>query len=435
VSFQSLKIDAQWWIDAAPPEGSGGAVAYVPSGRSWIAIGTPLADDRWRATAVRRFCAAARASGHRPIFFGIEDRQPFTGCRLLTIGLQSVLRPVEWDTTLHQRPRLREQLRRARAKKVTVRRVDAAELLPGTTLRAGIDRLRREWLSSRAMEPLDFLVAVQPFYAADEHRYFVAERGGVPVQFLSSVPICGRHGWLMEDMLRGTSAPNGTTELLIDAMMRSLTREQDWLTPGLTPLTGAIAWWLRVVRFSSTALYDFSGLLRFRSRLHPAAWREVSLAWDRGWPPFVLLDVLRAFAGGRPVRFASRSLFWHANGPPWVIAVPLVVWTAWLAGLVVFGYARLLGYSTMMLARWVGFDIAIAWLLFKVAHRPHRWFLVAIAALVMGDAILSIRHLAEVGLGPNVLTAFCRLIATTGPIVGTAALAWAASRARRSRRG
>jgi hypothetical protein len=430
VSFQSLKVDAQWWIDAPPPAGSGGAVAYVSSGRSWIAIGTPLAEDRWRATAVRRFCAAARASRRRPIFFGVEDRRPFTGCRLLTIGLQSVLRPAAWDTTLRQRPKLREQLRRARAKGITVRAVSAGDLAPGAPLRADVERLRREWLSTRALEPLEFLVAVDPFYAAHEHRYFVAERRGVPVQFLSSVPIYERDGWLMEDMLRGTAAPNGTTELLIDAMMSSVSREQGWLTPGLTPLTGAIPWWLRLFRFSSVALYDFSGLLRFRSRLHPPSWDEVSLAWDRGSAPRVLIDVLRAFAGGRLIRFAWRSLFWHASGPPWAIAVPLVLWTAWLAGLVVFGGAGLLGYSAAALSAWVLFDLIIAWLLFKVARRPQRRFLIAVAALVMGDAVLSFRQLAAVGWGPTAVTALSRLIATTGPVVGAAALSWAAARAR-----
>jgi hypothetical protein len=48
------------------------------------------------------------ARGHRPIFFDVEDRGPFTGCRLVTVGLQSVLRPANLDTTLRRRPKLRE---------------------------------------------------------------------------------------------------------------------------------------------------------------------------------------------------------------------------------------------------------------------------------------------------------------------------------------
>jgi hypothetical protein len=59
------------------------------------------------------------------------------------------------------------------------------------------------------MEPLDFLVAVKPFRAANEHLYFVAERGGEAVQFLSAVPIYARHGWLMEDMLAASMRRTG----------------------------------------------------------------------------------------------------------------------------------------------------------------------------------------------------------------------------------
>jgi len=318
VSFQALKAGARWWFDALPPEGTGASIAYVPSGRSWIAIGSPLADDANRAAAVRRFCAAARARGRRAVFFGVEDRAWLTGCRTLMIGIQSVLKPSEWDLTLRRWPRLREQLRRARAKGVTVRAVDPGELDEGMPLRASVERLRDEWLRSRGMEPLDFLVAVKPFHAVSEHLYFVAERGGEAVQFLSAVPIYARDGWLMEDMLRGSHAPNGTTELLIAALMRRLGGDPYWVTPGLTPLAGDVAPWLRAIGIATRPLYNFSGLWRFRARLHPAAWTPIWLAWDRGLAPLVIFDVLRAFAGGRIVSFAWRSLFmrrhaWRAS--------------------------------------------------------------------------------------------------------------------------
>ena len=60
VSFQSVKDGLEWWHDAPPPGGSGGSVAYLPAGRSWIAVGAPLADAAYRAEAVRRFSRAAR---------------------------------------------------------------------------------------------------------------------------------------------------------------------------------------------------------------------------------------------------------------------------------------------------------------------------------------------------------------------------------------
>ncbi|MGD9902076.1 MAG: phosphatidylglycerol lysyltransferase domain-containing protein [Vicinamibacterales bacterium] len=432
VSFQALKAGTHWWQDRPPPEGSGGLVAYVPSGRSWIAIGTPLAAPARRAAAVQRFCAAARAEHRRAVFLGVEDRAPVAGCRTLLLGLQPILRPAHWHLSVRQRPRLREQLRRARAKGVTVRAVPSDALAAGTPLRAAVERLRREWLDSRAMEPLAFLVAVEPFHAADAHRYVVAEHGGQPVQFLSAVPIAARQGWLLEDMLRGRRAPNGTTELLIDALMRDLGGDPAWVTPGLTPLTGPIRWWLRLTRWATVALYDFSGLQRFRARLHPAAWTPVWMAWDRGTAPGVLLDVLRAFAAGRLIRFATRSLVWHPNGPPWAVAVPLVAWTALLFALVASGRAGLLGYSTAALAAWVAFDVVLAWLLFAVARRPRPWPLAGAAAVALFDAVLSLAHLARVGVGGG-LPALLRLTASAGPVIGTSALAWAAWRARARR--
>lgn len=430
VSFQALKADLQWWVDRSPPDGSGAMLAYQPAGSSWIAVGTPLVDINQRADAVRRFCRAARAEGRRPVFVGVEDETLFAGCRTLAIGLQSVLKPSEWEATLRRWPKLREQVRRARAKGVSVRAVDPQELAAGRPLGAAVERLRVEWLRSRAIEPLRFLVAVDPFYASAEHLYFVAERSGQAVQFLSAVPIGTGDGWLMEDMLRGPDAPNGTTELLIAALMRRLGGEPFWVTPGLTPLAGPVPWWLRVTSIATGALYDFSGLLRFRSRLHPAAWTPVWLAWDRGLAPLVLLDVLRAFAGGRLVRFAWRSLLWHPGGPPWAIAVPLVVWTTVLAGLVLFQQTAVLGFSPASLSAWVLFDIVLAWTLFRVARKPRPRPLLVVAFVALFDAVASVRHVAATGFGSGSVEVLLRTISVAGPIVGTAALLWAAWRAR-----
>jgi phosphatidylglycerol lysyltransferase len=432
VSFQAIKSAAHWWQDAVQPAGTGAFVPYVVSGRSWIAIGTPLTAAHQRAEAVRRFSAAAQASGHRAVFFGVEGLEPFAGCRTLRIGLQSVLKPAMWDEILRRSPRLREQLRRARAKGVEVRRVEPEEL-NDAELRAELERLRSEWLGSRAMEPLGFLVAVEPFHAPAEHLYFLAERNGQPVEFLSAVPIYARSGWLMEDMLRSASAPNGTTELVIDALMRTLRVDPYWITPGLTPLSGPTSWWMRATRLVTVPLYDFSGLQRFRARLKPARWDPVWLTWDRGTAAGVMIDVLRAFANDRMLRFAWRSLVRHPNGPPWTVAVPLVPWTLLLFALAVSGSSHALGFSTATLQAWVVFDAVLAWLLFRVARRPRRRGLIALAIAAGFDAVISIRHLFAVGFGTTAASILLRLIATAGPVIGTTGLLWALHRLRVAR--
>jgi hypothetical protein len=430
VSFQGLETAIAWWEDDAAPAGTGALVAYLDTGRSWIAVGRPLVRAADRGRAARRFARTARARGRRAVFFGVESLGAFGGFRRLVVGAQSQLRPAAWPETLRRSRKLREQLRRARAKGVTVRIAGAAEVAPGTELRRDIERLRDEWLEGRTMEPMSFLVAVEPFHAPPAHLYVVAERRGRVVQALSAVPVYARRGWLFEDMLRGREAPNGTTELVLDLALRTMAGAARWATPGLTPLAGSVPSWLRLVRMASLPLYDFDGLRRFRARLLPARWRPVWLVWDHGPLLFVLADVLRAFAGGRLGSFAARSLTRHPNGPPWLVAVPLVPWTAGLTILLAAGRADLLAFSPAALAAWIAFDIAIAALLLRAAHRPRRRGLLALAAAAFVDAVLSVRHLAAAGLGEGVVAPILRVAATAGPVLGTVALLWAGYRAR-----
>lgn len=435
VSFQSLESGMQWWHDRPPPSGSGASVAFVDTGRSWIAVGRPLAGEGALAPAVARFSADARARHRRPVFFGVEDLDGFDGHRHLTVGLQPILLPARWTATLRASPKLREQIRRSRAKGVTVRLVEPDELRERAPLRRAVEDLRAQWLGSRRMEPMGFLVAVEPFHYPAAHVYIAAEREGRLVQFLSAVPIPARGAWLLEDMLRGPAAPNGTTELVLDLLMRHVAPAAPWVTPGLTPLAGPVPWWLRLAGVVMSPFYDFAGLERFRARLSPPRWVPVWMVWDRGPAPLVIVDVLRAFAGGRLVAFFLRSTARHPGGPPWAVGVPLVAWTALLAAMAAGGGAGVLGFSRTALWGWVGFDVVMAVVLFRAARRPRMDRLGLAAVLAGADAVLSLRHLAGTGLGAGALAATLRLVATMGPLIGVAALLWAMSRARRPSTG
>lgn len=156
------------------------------------------------------------------------------------------------------------------------------------------------------------------------------------------------------------------------------------------------------------------------------------MAWDRGDAPLVLLDVLRAFAGGRIVRFAWRSNLWHPSGPPWAVGVPLVAWTVLLAALSVAGRAAILGYPAPILRAWVLFDIVLVWALFSAARRPRPGRLLAVAIIALFDAVVSVRHIAATEVGDGWFTIACRSVSVAGPLLGTAALFWAAWRAHKA---
>src|SRR5262249_30765908 len=99
-----------------------------------------------------------------------------------------IYRASQWRSSIVKRWGLREQLRRARASGVRVRRVDPGALSDGAPLRREVLGLAEE-RSERAQRSLKFLLAFEPFEGVEHHRYYAAERNGCVVAFLSAVPI------------------------------------------------------------------------------------------------------------------------------------------------------------------------------------------------------------------------------------------------------
>ena len=436
MAFAAGEPGMRHWFDGdpqgAPPADA--CVAYVDTARAWVAACGPLAgSDEARARAALRFVAAARASGRRACFFATED-PALPGLSRLLIGEQPIFRPGAWLAELSRHRRLREQLRRARAKGLTVRRVAPGELTAGAPLRASVERLAAAWLGARRLEPMKFLLALEPFHAPEQHLYLLAERGGRAVGFLSAVPIGARHAWLVEDVVRSGRAPNGTTESLLAALMRE-TCDSAYVTLGLTPLAGAVAWPLRMARWIARPLFDFEGLRAFRERLRPHAWQPVWLSYPRGRPAgWAIHDSLRAFAGGSLVGFGVRSLVRHPSGLPWALALPLPAWTAGLAWLLASHRAALLGLPRIELGLWIAFDALLLLVLVRVAMRPRRARLLLATALASVDAALSLGHLAWVGPGATALQVSLRSLSMLAPVAGALLLAWATSRSDRAAR-
>jgi hypothetical protein len=400
-------------------------VAYVDTGRAWIAAGSPLTEPSLRPEVAHAFAEDAREQGRLACFFACEGG-PMPGFARLLLGEQPVWSPAAWKENVATHRRLREQIRRASAKGVTIRRAFSSELAAGTRLRAQVDSLAREWLESRRMSPMGFLVALEPFHLPEEHRYFIAERDGQLVEFVSAVPVYARRGWLVEDVLRSRTTPNGTTEALLDRLMDDV-GDDETVTLGLAPLSGPVSFWLRTVRFLSHPMFDFTGLRAFRQRLRPTRWESVWLVYPESEHALMhVVESLRAFAGGSMFAFAFRSIVRKPSGPPWALALPLVPWTFLLAALSATGNAKLVGFSSSALAEWAGFDALLATLLFWSALRPRRARVALAAAAASIDAGVSVPHLVVMGLGGSVVSFALRILAAAAPCFGAAVLAWIA---------
>ncbi len=439
VAYQGLEPGLAAWFDddgadgGGDGDGDGGgdrAVAYADTGGAWVAAGGPHAPLAQRAAVAARFVDAARAAGRRASFFAVDDQAPWPGFARVLLGEQPAFVPAGWPDTLRAHRKLREQLRRARAKGLRVRRVAPAEVAPGTALRAQLDVLTRGWLASRHMAPMGFVVTLAPFEHADAHRYFVAERDGRAVAYLSLVPVPARGGWLFEDQVRGPDAPNGTSESLIDAAMRDLAADgAGFATTGLVPLGGAVPGWMRAVGRLGRALYDFDGLRRFKQRLHPPAWEPVWLCYPEGEPAAAhVVDALRAFAGGSLLGFGARTVVGHPGALAWVLGVPLVPWTVALAAATVTGHAGLFGFGAGALAGWTIYDGLLAVGLLRASVRPRPRLLGLLAGAATLDAALSTIHLLSVGVGVGA-AAVVRTLATAAPLAGAVGLWWARHRA------
>jgi phosphatidylglycerol lysyltransferase len=397
-AFQTLEQGYRYFFVADEA-----CVAYVVTAGAWVAAGAPIAREEARGEVALAFAAAARAAGRRCCFFAAEERllaRTQGALRGLHIGEQPVWDPRRWPDTLAIQPSLREQLRRARAKGVTVRKLETAELESGPA-RAAMTRLTEEWLTTRRLSPMGFLVRLEPFTQPSERACFVAEQGGLLVAFAGVVPVPARAGWFIEDLVRGRSAPNGTTELLIDAVMRwAGAAGTTWITLGLAPLAGDVGRVLRLTRRVTKPLYDFEGVRAFKAKLRPDAWMPLYLAFPAAQNAFVsLLDGVSAFAPGGITRFTLRSLVRRPDLVLGALALLLIPWTVLLA----LAPAEQWYGSAVVKWSWVSFDVALTVALLIVLKRPTTVLTTALAVAVTCDAILTcvqafawnLRHVAS----------------------------------------
>ena len=264
-------------------------VGYVQTHRRCIVAGAPIcAADRLTAV-VTEWEAFVAVNGCRACYFGAAGRvfevlHGRRGYTTVVLGAQPVWNPAYWAEIPARAPSLRAQMSRAANKGVSV-----SEWNPERA--SADDRLReclRQWLATRRMPTLHFLVEPHTLHDLVGRRVFVAERAGDVVGFINASPVSARHGWLVEQFVRSDGAPNGTIEALLDCMMRAVAADgAEYVTMGLVPLRqhaddDAVATnpvWLGAllafVRLHGRRFYNFDGLERFKSKFRPHSWEPI----------------------------------------------------------------------------------------------------------------------------------------------------------------
>ena len=378
-SFQLIEPEYKIWFD----EQRDAAVAFIDTGSARVAGGPPLASDEILGDVAQKFVRNSRRKRKRVAFFAVEERfLRSMGMHAMEIGVQCRWNPQNWIEQHRGHRSLKEQLRRARAKGVTIDRVPSEKI---RAQRKEIEHLMSRWLGTRPMPRMSFLVELNPFAFAEERRYYAARVQGKLYGLLVAVPVYARNGWFFRDILRDPDAPNGTAESLVNAAMLDVAQDgATFATLGLIPLGGE-AWWQRKVRRAMCGFYNFEGLKRFKTKLRPEAWDPIYLAWPRGLGILALYDVLNAFAAGSLPTFAVRAVL---RGPAPVLFVMGVLAVPWAALLAMMDSEQWFP-SRAVQWTWVMFDMAMAAILIVLSRRWHRRLGTVAAIAAATDAVLT----------------------------------------------
>jgi phosphatidylglycerol lysyltransferase len=317
-AYQILNPGIELWFSSA----SDAVVGFVRSGGMVVVGGAPVCALSRLPAVAAEFLADAHGRGEKVCYFGaggrLDDRyQADAEWSRVLLGAQPVWDPHHWPEALAKRRSLRAQLNRARNKGVSVTEWPAMQAENDARLR----RVLAQWLETRNLPPLHFMVESETLSHLDDRRVFVAEREGRAVAFTVLSPVPERSGWLVEQIVRGNSASNGTAELLLDTAMRAIAASgATYATLGLSPLsqragltqTKQPLWLgllLRVVRRGGRRFYNFGGLDAFKAKFNPERWEPIyAIAEGASFPPRALYAIAGAFSGGAPIEMVLRAV-------------------------------------------------------------------------------------------------------------------------------
>jgi phosphatidylglycerol lysyltransferase len=312
-AYQILNPGLQHWY--APNEPA--VVAYIRRQNVLLVAGAPVCAADALGSVAAAFERFARDQGCRVCYVCAAERMREVAAKsrehsTIVIGAQPVWNPQQWARVIESRRSLRAQLTRARNKGVTIESISCAQARDHPEL----DGVLAEWLASRGLPPLHFLVEPRTLDGVvADRRLMVARHARSTVAFLVASPVAARNGFLIEQVARSPHAPNGVSELLIDAAMRRFAEEdRAYVTLGLVALsnhsTGANAinpWWLRLMtafaRAHANRFYNFRGLERFRTKMSPDHWETIyAISNERGFSLRTLYAMGEAFSGISPWR-------------------------------------------------------------------------------------------------------------------------------------
>ncbi len=291
--------------------GIDGVIAYQQYGRVWLCGGDPICAEPDIVPLTAAFLRAARRARRTIGFLPTTPR----ATRLLTerlgfdhvkVGEDNFYNLQTWSARGQKMKHIRANINRAARAGVIVRRCYPGDVTDA--IRAQVGQVIETWLTTRGMAALSFLLGIHPFERMDDRRLFLAWQGETVVGFLACSPIPARHGWYLEDIIRGDAAPGGVTELLFQETVAALRAEGAvCATLGMAaladcgsvhqPPTHRFAGWMFATMYTRlNTFYHFQSLRFYKEKFVPSCTEETCFVW---WPrglhrPYLIFAVARA---------------------------------------------------------------------------------------------------------------------------------------------
>jgi len=317
-SYQILNPGIERWFDSTRDA----VVGFSSSKKVRVVAGAPVCSNENLRKIIAEFETEAAKNHQRVCYFCAESRLESAVADLQThskflLGAQPVWNPKNWAEIVKKHKSLRAQLNRARNKNVEIAEWTREKAFENPRLAECL----KQWLDSKGLPPLKFLVEPDTLSRLFDRRIFVAEVKENIVGFILLSPVSSRNGWLFEQFIHCPNAPNGTVELMIDAAMRTLAAGGcDYATLGLAPLSKRAKiepyenpLWLKIVlawmRKHGQRFYNFDGLDAFKAKLQPENWEPVfAISNEKKISPKTLYAIASAFSGNAPFRLLIGGL-------------------------------------------------------------------------------------------------------------------------------
>jgi phosphatidylglycerol lysyltransferase len=289
-------------------EDRSGFIMYGVQGRTWVALGDPVAPPEAIGGLVRRFLERCDDFGGVPVFYEVRADHLHAyadfGLTFVKLGEAATVDLRTFSLEGSAGAKFRQAIRKLERDGGTFRVIDASAV---PKIMRELRRVSEDWLKAKAVAEKGF--SLGSFDEAYLSRFPVAviECAGRIVAFASMWP--GPDGQeLSVDLMRHhREAPKGVMDALFGHLLLwGKQRGYQRFPLGMAPLSGferspVAPLWTRLGGFvykHGTAVYNFQGVRAYKEKFNPI-WTPRYLAYPGGFAlPRVSADVAALIAGG-----------------------------------------------------------------------------------------------------------------------------------------